>query len=172
MGVFKWRERESPLCDASLVEENAHELGAYEEAVAHCGGLKGSLLRRSFPENSRTRLMQRLGIVMSVARPKNSACPGTAPRALTCLMSFVKPSRAWTMCGFFMVVFLRRMGSWETPYRTRDPWARGWPSSSLGVSSSSSEQVQEDALTATCLDLKESFGGLVNLRGGALRRIF
>ena len=135
-------------------------------------GSKRSLLRRSFPENSRTRLMQRLGIVMSVARPKNSACPGTAPRALTCLMSFVKPSRAWTMCGFFMVVFLRRMGSWETPYRT---WGWGWPSSSLGVSSSSSEQEQEDALTAaSCLDLdlKESFGGLVNLRGGALRRIF
>ena len=53
-----------------------------------------------------------------------------------------------------------------------DPWARGWPSSS-GVSSSSSEQEQEDALAAaSCLDLAESFGGFVNLRGGALRRIF
>ena len=31
------REKESPLCNASLVEENAHDLGAGDEAVAHRG---------------------------------------------------------------------------------------------------------------------------------------
>ena len=43
------REKESPLCDASLVEENAHELGADEEAVAHRGGLKEVAVAQELP---------------------------------------------------------------------------------------------------------------------------
>jgi len=35
-----WGEKELPLCDASLVEENAHDLGADDEAVAHRGWVK------------------------------------------------------------------------------------------------------------------------------------
>ena len=34
------REKELPLCDASLVKENAHDLGADDEAVAHRGWFK------------------------------------------------------------------------------------------------------------------------------------
>ena len=43
------REKESPLCDPRLVEENAHELGADEEAVAHRGRFKEVAVAQELP---------------------------------------------------------------------------------------------------------------------------
>ena len=116
--------------------------------------------------------MQRLGMVMTVAEPNSSSWDGSAPRALTWRTRAVNTVREWTMCGFSMVVFFRRMAGLEKPKRM-GPGIGAMHLSSLSLSLSlslSDGRLGWDA-TATCLDLKVAcLEGLVNRRVGVLQK--